>query len=140
MGGRVIHHNCQFDCQRAAGHEESFFFGRTCKQQKYSGTPACRKKNNNKLKEKRAAGMRCGTTCLRGMQHSLRHVVVRWAVCCVHTEAVAQHPCVGTTALDVKAEAQTGPSASTAARRYSWNKSENKAHTLSRVFPGSCCI
>lgn len=88
---------------------------------------ACMRKKQQQTKTKRAAGMRCGTMCLRGMQHSLRHVFVRRAVCCMHAEAVAQHPCVGTTAVVLKAEAQIGP---VRPHADAVGLKRNKAHTL----------
>lgn len=66
VGGRVIHHNCWHNCQQAP-------FGRICKQQNKSETSACRR---NKTKQKRQQRWDVALPCLRGMQHSLRHIFV----------------------------------------------------------------
>lgn len=55
--------------------------------------------------------MRCGPPCVcvgcsTHWDTSLCAAHVRWAICCVRTEAVAQHPCVGTVVVVFKAEAQ----------------------------------
>lgn len=76
VGGRVIHYNCQFNCQRAAGHEEFFSVAFANNKNILDNLHAGKKTKKNIPKQKRAAETRCGTMCLRGMQRSLRHVFV----------------------------------------------------------------
>lgn len=66
-----------------------------------------KKTYQNKKGQQRQDVARCVCVgCSAHWDTSLCAAHARWAICCVRNEAAAQHPCVGTKAIVLKAEAQ----------------------------------